>query len=124
MATSPVQPDFTTQAKQWIVTWTPRLVVGASVGYYSLGVAYDLGVMAAVDKVAIYILKNTTGYLGVGAMMPTIQWYSAWAVRSVAALAGSLLYDLGEKIVLYSYNWWNKPPVDIISGSTNSHVKV
>jgi len=86
--------------KKFVMKWTPRVLVAGFVGYYSLGIAYDLGVMAAIDKVAIRILKNWVGYAGVGAAMPTVQWYTAWAVRVTSAGAAGILYDLGEKVVL------------------------
>lgn len=107
--TPSAQSDFSTQVQQFILTWTPRVAVGVIAGYYSLGVAYDIGLMAMIDKVTIYVLKSTAGYIGVGAIMPTVQWYSAWAVRTIAALGGGLLYDIGERAICAVYARWNKP---------------
>lgn len=79
--------------------WTPRLLVAGLAGFYSLGVAYDLGLMAAIDQLAIRILKHQVGYVGLGAAMPTVQWYAAWGVRMTAAIGAGLLYDFIERIV-------------------------
>ncbi len=81
--------------------WTPRLIVMGFVGYYSLGVAYEKGIMAAIDRVAIRILRHYVGYAGLGALMPTFQWYAAWSVRALAVIGAGLLYDLIERIILY-----------------------
>ena len=80
--------------------WTPRALFAGVAGYYSLGVAYDKGVMAAIDRVAIKVFRHFWGYAGIGAFMPTFQWYSAWGVRIICALAAGILYDLAERIVL------------------------
>lgn len=73
---------------QMLCVWTPQLVIGAFAGYYSVGYAYDKGVMAVIDRVAIRILKPKVGYVGLGVVMPTVQWYAAWGVRvSAAAIA-------------------------------------
>lgn len=80
--------------------WTPRALIAGVAGYYSLGVAYDKGVMAAIDRVAIRAFRHFWGYAGIGAFMPTFQWYSAWGVRIISALAAGILYDLAERIVL------------------------
>ena len=89
------------QAKQFIFRWTPRAFVACIGGYYSLGVAYEYGIMASIDKIAIPIIKNHVGYIGLGAAMPTFQWYSAWAVRVSAAVTSSFLYDLTLRILNY-----------------------
>jgi hypothetical protein len=92
---SPTPHDFL----QFILKWTPRTIVAGFAGYYSLGVAYEMGVMAAIDRIAIRILRHFMGYAGIGAFMPTFQWYSAWSVRIVSALGAGLLYDLTERII-------------------------
>lgn len=102
--TSPGTDDFGSQVSRFLLKWTPRVLVAALAGYYCLGVAYSWGVMAAIDRVAISALRSTVGYAGVGAAMPTFQWYSAWGVRSVVALGAGVLYDLTERIVLYIYH--------------------
>lgn len=91
------------------VKWTPRLVVGGLAGFYSLGVAYDVGIMAAIDRVAIKILKHHVGYMGLGAMMPTVQWYAAWGVRMTAAIGAALLYDFLERIVKVVLAYFRPP---------------
>lgn len=78
--------------------WTPRLIIMGIAGYYSLGIAYNKGLMATIDRVAISILRHHVGYIGLGAAMPTFQWYSAWTVRTLAAIAAGILYDLIERI--------------------------
>ena len=81
------------------IKWTPRAIVAGLAAYYSLGIAYERGYMAAIDRVAIRTLRHWMGYAGVGAFMPTFQWYSAWSVRMVAALGAGILYDMIEKVV-------------------------
>lgn len=88
---------------QFLLRWTPRTIIAGFAGYYSLGMAYDRGLMAAIDRVAIQVFRHFLGYAGMGAIMPTFQWYSAWGVRIVAALAAGLLYDLTERMVLISW---------------------
>ena len=101
-----ITPDNTTtleKTKQFTIKWAPRAIVAGLAGFYSLGFAYDIGLMASIDKVAIKILKHWFGYTGVGAFMPTIQWYAAWAVRFSFGLIGGLLYDLCERIIKFIY---------------------
>jgi len=89
------------RAKGLILKWGPRTVSALIGGYYGLGIAYDLGIMAAIDKIAILILKRFVGYVGIGVFMPTIQWYSACAVRTLSALSTSLLYNTAENTTIY-----------------------
>ncbi len=96
--------DFSSQASEFFFKWGPRVLVAAIAGYYSLGIAYEWGIMASIDKIAIPILKNSVGYAGIGAVMPTFQWYSAWGVRTVSAFGAGLIYDVGERVVLYAYH--------------------
>lgn len=84
--------------------WTPRAIVAGLAGYYCLGAAYDMGVMAAIDRIAIRILRPSLGYMGMAAFMPTFQWYSAWGVRVLSAISAGLLYDLLERIFKIAYN--------------------
>lgn len=58
--------------------------------------------MAAIDKIAIGILKKSVGYVGIGALMPTVQWYSSIGVRITMAAAGSLAYDLCLRAANYT----------------------
>lgn len=84
-------------------TWTPRVVVGFVAGWYSLGFAYELGVMHKIDLLAMAIFKHFFGRAGIGAFLPVFQPYSAYGVRCIAALMGTVLYDRTEKLVCYVY---------------------
>lgn len=84
--------------------WTPRAIMAGLGGYYSLGIAYDYGLMASIDRVAIAVFRKTMGHVGMGAFMPTFQWYSAWAVRFSAAVTAGLLYDLAERGIIAAYS--------------------
>lgn len=95
----PATPSTYSKFLEFMATWTPRTFVGALAGYYSLGIAYEKGVMAAIDRVAIRVLKNSVGYAGIGKFMPSVQWYAAWGVRITATLGATILYDLTERIV-------------------------
>ena len=77
-----------------LLKWTPRAIAVAFGAYYGLGIAYDLGLMAILDRFAIHILKQTVGYAGLGALMPTFQWYMAISVRCFFGLIAGLSYDL------------------------------
>jgi hypothetical protein len=97
MITSVTTPSFhfnTEETKQILFKWTPRAIVIGVGAYYGLGIAYEIGLMAAIDKIAIGILKKSVGYAGIGALMPTVQWYSSLAVRFGMAAVASLSYDL------------------------------
>jgi len=91
------------KVKQFIFKWTPRAIAAAVGGYYALGVAYHLGLMALIDRVAIAALRQVVGYAGIGAIMPTFQWYAAWGVRIAAAAGAGLIYDVVEKAVSRCY---------------------
>lgn len=78
----------------WTVRAGPRIIIIGLVGYASLGWAYEAGLMAAIDRIAIPILRNHVGYFGLGAIMPTFQWYAAWAVRITAALTAETIFEL------------------------------
>jgi hypothetical protein len=88
---------------RFLVKWTPRAIAVGLGAYYGLGVAYGIGLMALIDKVAILILKRWVGYVGVGAAMPTFQWYASIIVRGGMALIAGALYDGGERLVRYFY---------------------
>ena len=90
-----------TEVSSFLIKWTPRAIAVAIGGYYGLGIAYEWGLMALIDRVAILVIKHYFGYAGLGALMPTAQWYSAWAVRVVVGLTAGLLYDLIERCALY-----------------------
>jgi len=82
------------KTQQFLFEWTPRAIAIGMGAYYGLGVAYEMGLMAAIDQIAIGILKKSVGYAGIGAFMPTVQWYSSLTVRiGMAAMAG-LAYDV------------------------------
>jgi hypothetical protein len=97
------QKHYVYPTAQFCITWTPRILVASFAGYYSLGIAYEAGIMRAIDKLAIAIMKNSMGYAGIGAAMPTFQWYSAWAVRTVSAAGAGLIYDLLERQTVSTY---------------------
>ena len=79
--------------KPLLIKWAPRVIAVAIGGYYGLGIAYELGLMALIDQIAIPILKHFFGYAGVGAFMPTVQWYAAWGMRVTIGLAAGFIYD-------------------------------
>ncbi len=77
-------------------------------GYYVLGYAYAVGLMAAIDQIAIQIMCDyNMGYLAIGALMPTFQWYAAWSVRIIAACTAHFFYLLVEKVILAVYHFFN-----------------
>ena len=78
------------------------VTVGSFVGgLYGLGFCYKLGVMARIDQIAMPILINWFGYAGLGAIMPTFQWYSAAAVRFCCAAVAGAVCLLIQKIACY-----------------------
>ncbi len=101
----------TEKVAAFIGKWGPRTIAVAVGGYYGLGVAYELGVMALIDQVAIQVIKNVLGYAGIGALMPTVQWYSAWAARIAFGAALGVAYDLTEKGVkaCWDQSYGNRP---------------
>ncbi|MES2273762.1 MAG: hypothetical protein V4487_06185 [Chlamydiota bacterium] len=88
--------------KQFVCTWGPRTIAAAFAGYYCLGFAYQIGLMAAIDKIAIPILVHSVGYAGLGALMPHFQWYAALGVRILSATIAAFLYDLVKEICKYA----------------------
>ncbi|MGA8163827.1 MAG: hypothetical protein WB791_02240 [Waddliaceae bacterium] len=58
--------------------------------------------MEAIDRIAILILKSSVGYAGIGAIMPTFQWYSAYAVRGIAGLSCGVCYDATKFVVTFA----------------------
>ena len=83
----------------FLIRWTPRALAVAIGGYYGLGIAYEMGLMALIDSVAIQIIKHFCGYAGIGALMPTVQWYSALGARLAIGLGAGILYDVAERCV-------------------------
>ena len=51
--TAPIQETMAS----FLIKWTPRATVVLVGGYYGLGIAYERGWMALIDKVAIQALK-------------------------------------------------------------------
>lgn len=84
---------------EFMMKWTPRAIAVAIGGYYGLGIAYDYGLMAVIDKIAIDVIKHFAGYAGVGALMPTVQWHAAWVVRVIIGLSFGFIYDRIEVLV-------------------------
>lgn len=97
--------------KKFIFKWTPRAIAAGIGGYYALGLAYEFGLMAVIDRLAIRILKQAVGYAGIGALMPTFQWYSAWGVRITAASMTGLFYDGVERLAFWCYRRVQYRPV-------------
>lgn len=96
---TPVTVPLSTREKtvSFLATWGPRAIAVAVGGYYGLGLAYEWGLMALIDRAAIPLIKHVGGYAAVGAAMPTFQWYSAWAVRFAFGLLTAGLYDLSGR---------------------------
>jgi hypothetical protein len=82
-----------------LIRWPPRMVVMGLAGFYSLGIAYESGWMASIDRIAIGILRPRVGYAGLGATMPLVQWYAAWTVRILATITAGTVFYLIEKII-------------------------
>lgn len=101
---TPTPQTFAQEVERFFWRWTPQVLFACCVGYWSVGIAYELGIMASLDKVAIYFLKQHVGTIGVGALMPQFQWYSAWAVRTVAAAGAMIFYNLSERALGYLYH--------------------
>lgn len=95
-------PDFS-ELFRFALKWTPRSAVAGLAGYYCLGIAYNTGIMAAIDRLTMHILRPSMGYMGMAIFMPTFQWYSAWGVRVVSAIVSGFLYDLAEKTVCIAF---------------------
>ena len=95
-------PSSSENALHFVVKWTPRALAVAIGGYYGLGIAYELGLMALIDRVALRAVKHFFGYTGIGALMPTVQWYAAWGARIAIGVGTGLLYDLAEKCVKWT----------------------
>ena len=90
------------EAKHFLFKWTPRAMIAGIGAYYGLGVAYEIGGMAALDKLAIHhLLIPLVGRVGLGLWMPTFQWYSSIGVRIVMAATAGLVYDLSLRIACY-----------------------
>ena len=87
----------------FLIKWTPRAIAVFVGGYYGLGIAYEWGLMAKIDRIAIRIIKHFFGYAGIGALMPTAQWYCAWGVRIGIGLCTGIGYDLIEKCAKACY---------------------
>jgi hypothetical protein len=86
---------------QFLLKWTPRAIAVFVGGYYGLGIAYEFGLMAVIDRYAIQLLKHFVGYAGVGALMPTVQWHAAIGVRIGMGLGTGLIYDVIERSAVY-----------------------
>ncbi len=93
----------TTTPTEFFMKWTPRAISVAIGGYYGLGIAYDFGLMALIDKIAIQVIKHFSGYAGIGALMPSVQWHAAWAVRVVIGISAGALYDIIERCMKVCY---------------------
>lgn len=103
METPDQRPSFLSHFGQFTLEWAPRTIAAAAGGFYSLGVAYEYGWMAEIDKVAIRVFKARLGSVGMGAIMPTFQWYAAWGIRLTAGFATGILYDIILRICKFIY---------------------
>lgn len=92
-------------AKTIFLQWGPRTIVAAFAGYYGLGYAYMNGITDQIDSVAKRIFYDYFGgYAGVGAFMPSFQYYSAWGIRAAAAIGAAATYDMGARILQVAWN--------------------
>ena len=94
--------------KKFLLKWTPRALAALAGGFYSLGLAYDLGLMIEIDRLAIKLIRPWLGHIGIGLFMPTFHWYAAWGVRCLAALLTGLIYDLLARLVRYLIKRWRQ----------------
>lgn len=111
MADKTIEGQYFSLNNQWtqfFFKWTPRAIVAGFAGYYSLGVAYDIGIMARIDYHAIKAFRHFFGYAGIGAFMPTFQWYSAWSVRIASACIAAATYDLALRVAEYANSLCSK----------------
>lgn len=107
----PVTVPLSTREKtvSFLATWGPRAIAVAVGGYYGLGLAYEWGLLALIDRAAIPLIKHVGGYAAVGAAMPTFQWYSAWAVRFAFGLLSACLYDLTVRATQSAFAHFSPP---------------
>jgi hypothetical protein len=70
----------------------PPVILGTLSGYYSLGFAYEIGLMHQIDLLAIPLLRSLAGRMAIGALMPLVQWYSAYVVQIGTGLTVGFLY--------------------------------
>ena len=92
-------------AKEWgqfSAKWGCRALAAGFTGYYSLGYAYRIGLMAAIDRIAISLIVKRVGYAGLGAAMPWVQRCAAHAVYLIGASAGACMYEKLKNIFLRS----------------------
>jgi len=95
------------------VVWSIEGVVGFVGGYYALGLAYDRGLMAEIEKISRRILKPKVGILGLGVAMARVQWYAACVIQVTASIICMALFRLAVKILKYVYEefirgWFEK----------------
>jgi|GEM_PF-4099523 len=124
----PVKNPFhsfeTDKVRHFLLTWTPRAIVVGFGAYYGLGIAYATGLMAAIDKIAIVILKNSVGYAGIGALMPTVQWYTNLGARIAIGAGAAVTYDLTFKTIHFTYTKILSPSLRQPIPMTSVHEKV
>ncbi len=86
---------------------TPAFVAAGLTGFYILGYAYANGWMMAIDQIAIKIMRHyDIGYMAIGALMPTVQWYAAWGVRTTAGIAAGLFFELMRRVMILSIRFF------------------
>lgn len=97
------------QLTKFAVIYGPRLIILGLVGYASLGFCYHIGLIGYITELAIPIIKNQVGYIGLGAVMPTFQWYLAWGVRVVSVILAECILEsawfLCRTIAHFISNW-------------------
>ena len=103
-----VTRDFFQSARSFATKWGPRLVVVTLGAYYGLGIAYELGIMAKIDQIAIRYIKSffgggLTASLWVGLLMPGVQSYSAIGVRIAVGFSAGFCYDRLECVAQFAY---------------------
>lgn len=79
--------------------WAPRSICAYIGARYFLGYAYEVQLMAKIDRVCIVIIRHFFGRTGIGTAMPTVHWYCAIGVQTIAGVMTALLYDLTERII-------------------------
>lgn len=115
----PSMHSYFNQPVTFILRWPPRVIVMSAAGFYSLGYAYEIGLMARIDREAIKILIPRVGYIGLGASMPVVQKYSAWTIRALSALLAGIVYDVSERFFCFAWKKYHKNKAEKIKKTSN-----
>lgn len=86
----------------------PRTIIGLAAGFYCVGYLYANGWMALADKATMYVMRDylNMSYIAIGALAPTIQWYTQHTIRIGVGIAAALAYDLMERVVILSFSYF------------------